>query len=688
MTVLFDKKSDSGASAPFRVAKQVTVFATGLLPGDEIQFETLSYAEMEPDKDCCTSTCDPCLPVGTKLITGAVRLRCCGCSCDSPQAEYPVRLTAETPFIVLDAPQNVDLRAVYIGGNLGDFSVWYENTATDNVTDAMRGCCNPPKVDVAVDKTVTSASPRVGESVTYTLLVTNAGPFGANKTVVVDDIPAAMTVTSINAIYGGGAAGAATLTRSQLAAGYEIPILPPNGSVVISVTGSFAEVGAVLNRSEVFAPPGTVDTNEANNGSEVLVNVRANEVDLVLTKTLTPAAPDVGQTCTYTINVGNSGPQSAGGAVVTDTLPVGFAMASGTITYSAGAAGPSTVTASGLAAGVVLPTLPLGGAATFTITGAFTAPGSHTNQATVLPPHGRVEVNPTDNTGFVVATVALPKADLAIEKHSLPTSPTVGDLVVWTVVATNVGPSTALGATLRDMPPDGLVFGAVAYTYTGGASGPVSSSMSDLSDGSIQIDLPVGSSVTATYSSTIPQALSGQLLINQAVVVPPPTVTDPNPLNNTAVNTVVVAPPCAQDPLSAVFQTPPINVLGPTGLFQTSFTNPNNCKSMNVLLTVHGNTDYHIAAVQRDTHYLIGIGTSAFVAPSQPSTHYHTEHTNTAASTFLNPNFGTSSRATHSRVVTLLPGETIYVSASCVAQSGYLTEVTNLMSATFFGSVV
>ena len=66
MITLFNAASIAPISQPFTVVKQVTVYATGLVFGDEIQFETVTYAEAPPsaqDQSCCdTPACSPCIP--------------------------------------------------------------------------------------------------------------------------------------------------------------------------------------------------------------------------------------------------------------------------------------------------------------------------------------------------------------------------------------------------------------------------------------------------------------------------------------------------------------------------------------------------------------------------------------------------------------------------------------------------
>jgi len=538
MTKLFDKNSDSAVSLPFRVSSQVTVYATGLALGDEIQFETVVYEDYgSPTQPGCATSCDPCLPAGNKIVVGTARLRCCGCSCDSPQAEYPVRITEGTPYVVIDAPQNVDIRAVYIGGNLGDFNVWYENTSTEDVTDAMRGCCNPPKLDVAVEKSVSNDDPRVGEAMSYTLVVSNAGPFSANNTVVKDAIPEAMTVTSITVAYQNGAAGAATLSRAQLAAGYAIPVLPINGVATITINGSFTEVGAELNRAEVFAPPGTVDTNPANNGSEVLVNVKENVSDVSITKTVSNPAPRVGEPVSFVLTAHNSGPQDADGMVVADVLPVGFTAGAISINYAGGAAGPAVVSPAALAAGVSIPTVPAGGDVLVTVTGSFTSVGSFLNSATVKPPAGRVDSDVLNNEANVSVRVVANEVDLFVTKGLFPTAPIVGESTTYLIRGGNAGPQDADGAIVVDVLPAEFVFASASVIYGGGAAGPATVTAGQLGSGFVIPTLPEGGAFDITVVGSF--STSGTFTNDVSITAPDGRVeTDPGNNGDFVVTTV------------------------------------------------------------------------------------------------------------------------------------------------------
>jgi hypothetical protein len=148
MTQLFNALSVSPVSAAFRVRDQTTVTAIGLSGTDRIRFELVELTEMAVSNalmdPCCDDTCFPAPPAAQLVPTASSPLTCCsGCDCTDgvENQQRPRLILPDSPFIIIDAPQNVWIRAIYEGTNLGGFIANYEDTTTKNVTDIMRGCC-------------------------------------------------------------------------------------------------------------------------------------------------------------------------------------------------------------------------------------------------------------------------------------------------------------------------------------------------------------------------------------------------------------------------------------------------------------------------------------------------------------------------------------------------------------------
>ena len=100
--------------------------------------------------------------------------------------------------------------------------------------------------DVSLDKAVAPTNGAVGDTVTYTLTIGNAGPFAADGAVVTDpvvaglDCPAA-TVVACTA-RGGAQCPAAPITSGGLqGAGLTIPLLPVAGGIILQYTCTLVE---------------------------------------------------------------------------------------------------------------------------------------------------------------------------------------------------------------------------------------------------------------------------------------------------------------------------------------------------------------------------------------------------------------------------------------------------------------
>lgn len=96
--VLIDRKvAVDGVSDTFEISSQVTITALGLEPTDQVTFWLTLLSE--PLKGEC-----PCPPLTVQFpqVLDEVQLACCG---------TPVVLSRENPFVVLDAPQGIKLRA-------------------------------------------------------------------------------------------------------------------------------------------------------------------------------------------------------------------------------------------------------------------------------------------------------------------------------------------------------------------------------------------------------------------------------------------------------------------------------------------------------------------------------------------------------------------------------------------------
>jgi len=173
--------------------------------------------------------------------------------------------------------------------------------------------------DLSVAKIDTVDPVTAGENLGYTISVANAGLSDDPATVTVaDTLPAGVSFVSAGGAGWtcGEAAGVVTCTRAGLAVGPA-----PNIDVVVLVEPETR--GTLVNTVSVSSP--TTDPNPANDTATESTTVAA-ETDLALTKTGSASPLPPGQPLVYTMTVTNTGPSSATGVVVTDTLPAGVTL--------------------------------------------------------------------------------------------------------------------------------------------------------------------------------------------------------------------------------------------------------------------------------------------------------------------------------------------------------------------------
>src|SRR5581483_5781928 len=150
-----------------------------------------------------------------------------------------------------------------------------------------------------------------------------------------------------------------------------------------------------------------------------------------------------GTSDTYTIVVSNNGPSAVIGASVSDALPPGVTDAIWTSTTSTNG-GKVTGPISGIGALATTVDLPVHASVTFTFTIQIppSATGTLSNTATVTAPSDVTETNP-DNNNATDTNDLTPRSDLSITKTNGEMSVVPGESTTYTIVVTNIGPSTA-----------------------------------------------------------------------------------------------------------------------------------------------------------------------------------------------------------------------------------------------------
>lgn len=407
--------------------------------------------------------------------------------------------------------------------------IGYDDSAANNTaTDA-----DPltPQADVGVTNTDGQASAIPGTPITYTIVVTSAGPSTAPNTLISDVFPAALNNIEWTCAPVGGVTCPATGNGNL-----NLNItFTANSQVTLVVTGDIAPAasGALTNVVALTLAGGVTSIGSAPDSAQDVTTL-VPTVDLGITKTDSQATARPGEILTYTLLVSNTGPSSAINATLTDTFPAQLNSPQWICSATVGSVCPAS------GSGDLNTTISLApqGALTVTITGtvALTATGLLTNTAYVAPAPGTTEIGSLPNSATDVTSLVPFEADLKVTLTG-PLTATPGLPLTFTVAVRNTGPDVATGTRVTDTFPATLMNVTWACAASGGAACPANGS------GNITtvISLPVNGAVTFTVSGDITETATG-LLSHTAIAMPPPDFGDPQPADNQVTHEVMLAP--------------------------------------------------------------------------------------------------------------------------------------------------
>jgi len=309
--------------------------------------------------------------------------------------------------------------------------------------------------DLTIDKFHNVNITVPGQTVTYTVTVTNVGTLPSSGTVTVTETPPpGLTVTALSGSGWTCTVPTLTCTRSDALA----PATSYPGITVTTSVGAGVAAGTVTNMAAVS---GGGDSNSTNNTATdpTIIGAPAPGMDLTILKSHSPNTVVPGQTFQYFIAVLNVGSSpSAGTVTVTETPPAGV-----TITALSGAGWTCTVStqtctrSDALASAGRYPDITVSASV-----GANVAPGTVTNTAVVS---GGGDPNNGNNTATdpTVITAPLAGPDVTLTKTQSAGVVTPGQTVTFTITVRNVGGGPTSGqVTVTEAPPPGLTITALS----------------------------------------------------------------------------------------------------------------------------------------------------------------------------------------------------------------------------------
>ncbi|WP_372968591.1 beta strand repeat-containing protein, partial [Microbacterium sp.] len=383
------------------------------------------------------------------------------------------------------------------------------NTATASgagggaTVSASSGVVSTPTAAIApalaVTKTGTlSGTGAAGDTITYDFTVRNSGNVTLTGVSLVDPLIGTAAVS-----LSGWAGAAGTLQPGQAV----------SGTATYTVKQSDVDAGAVANTATATGTPPRGAAVSATAPSTVRI-AAVPSISIVKSGSITSGSGEVGSTVTFAFTIRNSGNVTLGGIALTDTLA---GLSSPVITWP----GSPNSLAPGQTATAT---------ATYTVRQADVDAGSVRNTAAVSgrPPTGAV-VSATSVEAVVPTSAATP--GLTVTKTADTAAGTrAGDVVSYTIRATNSGNQTLTGVTVTD-PLAGLSALAITWPGTTGVLAPGQTAIARGTYVITQADVNAGSirntaSAGATAPGGVPVTASSAELVTPTVAAAPRVTLD------------------------------------------------------------------------------------------------------------------------------------------------------------------
>lgn len=183
----------------------------------------------------------------------------------------------------------------------------------------------PPLPDLEIAKTVNNSSPVIGETVTYTLTVTNPGIFEATGIQVTDVLPSGVSFNSATASQGSYNSSNGIWNIGTITDGDSTTV-----TLTIDATVNSGTLGNTIINNASITQLNETDPELNNNSSSAGITIVPESADIGISKIVDDSSPIEGQGIVFTVIVTNNGPKNATNLKIIDQLPTGLTFVSST----------------------------------------------------------------------------------------------------------------------------------------------------------------------------------------------------------------------------------------------------------------------------------------------------------------------------------------------------------------------
>ena len=335
------------------------------------------------------------------------------------------------------------------------------------------------QADLSISKTATPEPVVVGQNVTYTLTVRNAGPDASTNVTLTDNLANLITAGGLQSIVAsqGSCTPATTPANGPTQnVSCNLGTLSSGASATVTIVARLANTTASdrthTNTASVTSPD-VGDPNRSNNSASVNSTVQPR-VDVTVSKSVTPNPVRVGEPLVYVITARNNGPSTATNVTITDALPANTAMLG---TATATNAGTCTAPADGAISGSVAcswASIPSGTqyTATFRVRPLAAALGTTIHNVVNIATDS-TETDTNNNSATADATVIAADLDVLVHKTDDVDPVVLGADTEYTITVTNVGPSYGTNLLITDTFPKAGTTPSARFSYQGSLSASI-----------------------------------------------------------------------------------------------------------------------------------------------------------------------------------------------------------------------